>query len=949
MEPYLLISVFTLLTSIGFYFPIPFTNINPDRPLAERLVGALQLTATGECAARLYSYFSQNETNPRVHDARTTSYTPILEQFQQDNAQKTFQDSQNSPQTVTVFLTSTITGPHGAGHTIMPDNIYEVPTYPDWVVSRWSLQLEDEMLRNPNMYTAIILLFALVTWFFSRSRDSKISRNHDTTLLESKGNNAELVQALTRLFELISSQMSNTNTTPNISETFNASLQHVQEEVNRLQTDQKSEITSARFAALTDLVDDLKIKMASRLDLEELSTEIETSNSSLQSLKIQVDRLLEAPPSDLTVAEPTSMIDQFADLGMKFTSKTDFEQHLIKSTEMMDALNSQDVKIQQAVDRWNEFTTRLQDLQREIQDLRTNFDTKGKEVKDVTIGYAHLKEQQMEHHRFTERTLKDSKTMVLDLQNKVTSSENRTNALIQDIETLKQHTKNSKKTEMSTVVMTDQISELQAKMASAEEAIRKLEVEWEIWMQLDDPMQVPNTQAIDLGAKVESYMNTANSITRDLGALKHVTQESNDRTGELQGMFKSHESTIKRLTSDFEALKNTKHAPNNQLELLQKKVASHESATNTLIKDLDKLKHTILESNGKTDEVRGKLKSDEEALERLANEVRVLKNEKRDPNDEIKQLQEKVNLFDTSIEQLNQALETLKNDQQSRSQPEAGIEVKVNKIRSTLNEVDTIALTTRNDVDRNTARIKEIDQLTRTSRALLTQQGKELLKLREKLGITAPLTSPLYEGELAKSTASISSQMSSGKEPTKDIQIEPTQTFTIPKDGNPTSSAIHARGDSGRKDATHSTGDSTGDTTSDQLAKSTTSTTTLTCPPMDPVASVPGRKTPVPKEQDKNISRWDPAYEKPSAVPRDEKATSQTALGTIPSLKKAESKELSESMAKQTTLSSKPQSSSEASARQPDKNMSRWDPAYVGPEGPLSQNKKSGKKKPARK
>ncbi|EGE85000.1 hypothetical protein BDDG_07945 [Blastomyces dermatitidis ATCC 18188] len=963
MEPYLLIGVFTLLTSIGFYLPVPFTNIHPDRPLSERLVGALQLTATGECAARLYNYLStphQNdtdsyalETDPKGRDTRTTIYTPIPESFQQSNAQRAFQDSQSPPQTVTVFLTSTITSPHGAGHTIMPDNIYEVPTNPEWVLSRWSLQLEDEILRNPNMYTAIILLFAFVTWFLSRSRHSRISASHDTTLQASKGTDTEFVQALTRLFQLMmSSQINTTNTTPNISETFNASLQHVQEQVNRLQTEQKSEITSARFASLTDLVGDLENKMARRPDLEELSAKVKASNSSLQSLKVQVDRLLEAPHSKLTGAELASLIDQMPDLSLKFTPKADFDQMLIRSTEMTDTLNSQNMKIQQAVGRWNEFTTWLQDLRREIQGLRTSLDTKGKEVKDLTMGFAQLKEKQKEYHQVTQRTLTE-KTMVLELQKKITSSENKTNLLIQDVETLKRQAKNSEKTEISTVVLTDQIGELQAKMTSSEEAIQKLNREWELWMQGDDVseggglIKFPNTQAIDLGAKVESYISTASSITRDLDTLKRETQES---TGELQGKFTSHESTIKRLTGDLEALKNIKHSPNNQWELLQKEVASNENATKTLFGDLDKLKNAILESNSQTDEVRGKLRSSEDTLQRLANDVRALKNGRRDPNNEIKQLQEKVNLFDTSIERLTQTLETLKNGQQS------GIEAKVNKLRSTLNEVDTIALTTRNDVDRITARIKEVDQSNRTSRALLTQQGIELLKLREKLGIIAPLTSPFdNESELAQkdaamSTASMSSQISNRKELTKDIQNESAQTSTIPKDDklqpSATLSTIQARGDFGHRHASYSTEE----TTSKEPARPTTSTilATLASPPLDTVASVPGLKTSVPKQQDKNISRWDPAYEKADVIPRAEKIPSQVALGAIPPLKGAESKELNEPLAKQTTLPSK-HPSSEASSRQPDKNMSRWDPAYVGPEGTLSQDKKGGKKKSARK
>ncbi|OJD27588.1 hypothetical protein ACJ73_01010 [Blastomyces percursus] len=971
MEPYLLIGVFTLLTSIGFYLPVPFTNIHPDRPLSERLVDALQLTATGECAARLYSYLStphQNdtdsyafETDPKVHDTRTTTYTPIPENLQQGNAQRALQASQNPSQTVTMFLTSTITGPYGAGHTIMPGNIYEVPTNPEWVLSRWSLQLEDEMLRNPNMYTAIILLFVFATWLFSRSRHSEISGSYDTTLLASKGADTEFLQSLTRLFELmISSQINTTNTTPNILETSNAGLQHVQEQVNLLQTEQKSEITSARFASLTDLVGALENKMARRPDLEALSAKVKDSNSSLQSLKVQVDHLLEAPHSKLNGAELASLIDQMPDLTLKFTPKADLDQIFIRSTEMMDTLNSQDVKLQQALGRWNEFTTWLQDLRHEIQGLRTSLDTKGKEVKDLTMGFAHLKEKQKENHQVTQRTLTDSKTMVLELQKKIASSENKTDVLIQDVETLKRQAKNIKNPEISTVVLTDQIGELQAKMASSEEAIQKLNREWELWMQGDDvcegggPMRFPNTHAIDLGAKLESYMKTANSITRDLDTLKRETQES---TGELQGKFISHESTIKRLTGDLEALKNIENAPNNQWELLQKKVASNENATNTVIRDLDKLENATLESNSQTDEVRGKLRSSQESLQRLANDVRLLKNGKRDPNNEIKQLQEKINLFDISIERLTQTLETLKNGQQNGSQPEAGVEAKVDKLRSTLDQVDTIALTTRSDVDRITARIKEVDQSNRTCRALLTQQGIELLKLREKLGITAPLTSPFgNEGEVAQkdaAIASMSSQISSRIEPTKDIQIESAQTSTIPKDGKPqpsaTSSTIQARGDFGHRHTTYSTED----TTNEEPAKPTTSTTsaTLTSPPLGTVASAHGLKTSVPKQQDKTISRWEPAYEEADVIPRAGKRPSQ-ALSAIPSLKGAESKELNEPLSKQTTFSSKPQSnqpSSEASSKRPDKNMSRWDPAYVGTEGALSQDKKGGKKNPVRK
>lgn len=557
---YLLVGVFTLFTGIGFYHPVPLTNIHPERHLSERLVGALQLTATGECAARLYNYFTTPyhndgdayvfETDPKAHETYTTTHIPILEQFQQENAQRTPQDFQIPLQTVAVFVTSIVTDQHEASQTIMADNIYEVPTNPEWVLSRWGLLLEDEILRNPNMYTTIILLFAFGIWLLSHSRrHAKVSESHDTTLLPSKGTNAEFVETLTRLFELISRQNNTANTTTT-SEAFNSSLQHLQEQVNQLQREQGSKISCARFSSLGDLVDDLKNKMALQPDLEALSAKVEASDSGLQSLKKHIDHLLKAPHLKPTGAELTPLSTQVPDLKLKYTSKSDFDQLSTKSIEMMDVLNLQDTKFQQAVDRWNEFTTWLQELQVDIQDLRIVFETKGKEVKDLTIGFAQLKEKQTENHRGAQLTLMDTNATILEAKKKITSSDTRMGELAQEINTLKEHTKNSKKTEISTIVLADQIGEVQAKMASTEMTIQKLVREWEMWMQVDNvsegdgSTQAPNLQIMDLRAKVESYENAVTTMTGNLDTLKNSTAESNNQTGELQRKLKSHEPAI---------------------------------------------------------------------------------------------------------------------------------------------------------------------------------------------------------------------------------------------------------------------------------------------------------------------------------------------------------------------------------------------------------------------
>ncbi|KKZ61704.1 hypothetical protein EMCG_03733 [[Emmonsia] crescens] len=876
---YLLVGVFTLFTGIGFYHPVPLTNIHPERHISERLVGALQLTATGECAARLYNYFTTPyhndedsyvfETDPKAHETYTTTHIPILEQFQQDNVQRTHQDFQIPLQTVTVFVASVVTDQHGASQTIMADNIYEVPTNPEWVLSRWSLLLEGEILRSPNMYTTIILLFAFGVWLLSYSRrHAKISESHDTTLLPSKGTDTEFLETLTRLFELISRQNNTKNTTT--TEAFNSSLQHLQEQENQLQTEQGSKISCAHFSSLGDLVDDLKNKMALPPDLEALSAKVEASDSGLQSLKKHIDHLLKAPRLKPTGAELTPLSTQVPDLKLKYTSKSDLDQLSTKSTEIMDVLNLQDTKFQQAVDRWNEFTTWLQELQVDIQDLRVAFETKGKEVKDLTIGFAQPKEKQTENPRGSQQTLIDTNATILEVKKKITSSDTRMGELAQEVNTLKEHTKNSKKTEISTIVLADQIGELQAKMASSEMTTQKLVRDWEMWMQVDDvsegdgSTQAPNLQIVDLRAKVEWCENAVTTMTGNLDTLKN-SNSNICQTGELQRKLKSHEATVQRLADD----------------------------------------------------------------------LAVLKNVKQDPNNEVKQIQEKVNLCDTAIERLTKNLENLKIAQQSSSQPEMGADVKMERLRSTLNQVDTIALATRSDVERNTIQIKKVELSTQTCHSLLAQLGIEIFKLREKLDITTPLTNLLdIENELAqtdaaKTAASTLPPISSRRESAKVIRNESSQTSTVPKDGKPrpstTISAAKSKENTSRGDATSTSEEAVGKESKKPTIRAAISAP-LASAPLDPAASTPGKQ---PKKK---------------CVKRPPEAN--------PPLKGDKTKESSDLLGNQTTSSSKPPSypsSSTPSSRQPDKSISRWDPAYVGPERPFSRDKKGNKNKTSRK
>ncbi|KAG5297253.1 SMC (structural maintenance of chromosomes) domain-containing protein [Histoplasma ohiense] len=623
---------------------------------------------------------------------------------------------------------------------------------------------------------------------------------------------------------------------------------------------------------------------------------------------------------------------------------------------MMDTLDLQDVKLQQAVDRWNEFTTWLQELQENMQSLRVALETKGKEVKDLAMGFANLKENQKEDLQVAQRTLKDTQTAILELKKKITSSSKRTDELVQEIDTLKVQTNNNQKTEMSTVVLADQIDKLQAKAASSEEAIRKLNREWELWMQVDDvseaggSIQGPNTQAVGVRLEVESAENIANTKTGDLDTLKHAPQEPNNRTDEIQEKLRTHEAAVQRLSDELEALRNDKQGPINQFELLQNKIGTCEEATNTLVRDFEKFKNTTLESKSQSGELRGKLKSHEEILQRLSNDLRELNN-KKDSNNEFKELVEKIRSCDAAIEGLTKELETKKNDQQG-SQPD----MKIEKLKSTLNQVDTIALTTRCDVDRITTQIKEFGLSTQTCRTLLTQQGIEIFKIREKLGITSPLTSPLdiergmVQKDVAKSAAMFA-QVSSGKKSTKDNRNEPPQTSTVPGDDKPSPSTVTSETQLKEKLSWRDATSASEGTTSKESAKPSTQSTTSTSLASAPVASTPAPKRQAPKQQDKNISRWDPVYVESADIPEVEEKISQAAPRANPGLKGASTKE-SGDPSKQITSSSKSSAyppSSDPASNQPDENMSRWDPAYVGPEGALSHNKKVTKKKTFRK
>ncbi|WEW60569.1 hypothetical protein PRK78_006056 [Emydomyces testavorans] len=320
MEPTLLVMLFAGLTIFSSWFSVPLTTLNPQRPVAERLVGSFQLTAAVQGVSTIYCRFNQpgNEFLGLFNHTLLSS-VPIREETRGERVSKTASFEQAATATPTATATTSIiptpTVPFGGAEHIVYDAFFDNGSaYPEWFIARLVSLAGEHVRQHPNVYTVatgFVLVQVLTMTYLARQIQKLVQGNRQQNRANADIDNLEDFLANFKSLERRFNDLSATvNAWPQqLSELVGDGSVQIRTLVDRLGTQfeklqrQVNDLANAseksqdngmatQIEALAAVVEDLKQKMSApqsdALDadfLKSLQTQVKELAASMEQLK----------------------------------------------------------------------------------------------------------------------------------------------------------------------------------------------------------------------------------------------------------------------------------------------------------------------------------------------------------------------------------------------------------------------------------------------------------------------------------------------------------------------------------------------------------------------------------------------------------------------------------------------------------------------------------------
>ncbi|EEP80654.1 predicted protein [Uncinocarpus reesii 1704] len=359
MEPTILVVLFAGLTIFSNWFSVPLTTLNPQRPVAERLVGSFQLTAAAQGVSALYCRFNQpvNDFSSLLNQT-LPSTDPVLGETLVSRVLETATDDSIPSATVTTAIIPTPTVPFGGAEHIVFDNflVEDSSEYPEWFVARLGLLVGDHMRRHPNIYTvaaSLVLVQSMVMMWFARQIQRLTRELHGVSSQPLEGAGFEHVQAQ------LAAEQSRVNSFIAKFEGFVDNFQSLERRFNDL-----SATVSAWPQQIPELVGDGLVQIRTQVDqfdarfeqLQRQVTDFATEKATnakdsgfLQSLQDQVQGLVaqwEAKPWELPQSE----------LAVRLQGFNERLEQLPPSSPSVDSkeLTTRITRLQKDLDQWKE-------------------------------------------------------------------------------------------------------------------------------------------------------------------------------------------------------------------------------------------------------------------------------------------------------------------------------------------------------------------------------------------------------------------------------------------------------------------------------------------------------------------------------------------------------------------------------------------------------------------
>lgn len=178
MEPSLLMALFAGLAILSTWVSVPFTTLNPQRPVMERLVGSFQLTAAAHGISSLCCRSNQPENNISALWNQTLPFeVPLPEETLVPPVTQMVADEEASTTTIHSAMIPTPTAPFAGARHIVYDTFEESPirNNPEWFIARLIILVGKHVRCHNKLYTLAILSIVQVmaTRYFIGAKQSR--------------------------------------------------------------------------------------------------------------------------------------------------------------------------------------------------------------------------------------------------------------------------------------------------------------------------------------------------------------------------------------------------------------------------------------------------------------------------------------------------------------------------------------------------------------------------------------------------------------------------------------------------------------------------------------------------------------------------------------------------------------------------------------------------------
>ncbi|PGH15091.1 hypothetical protein AJ79_02617 [Helicocarpus griseus UAMH5409] len=511
MELYILASIFTAITTFGFYYPVPFTNIRPDSSLRARLFGALQLTVSAECTAWLYNYFttpqyddshaSVLEINSTISEAPSIIHEDPLEESRQDTADN-LPGFQSSTETVTIHVTPTLTSNNETTQAPIPV-LYKFRVNIGWVLYTW---------------VAFAPLFAFCTWWIASHMNLEAREFKDAQFA-----------MLNELIEDLKHKTAPRLVVDDLASkagVFDYKLQVLKSQMDQL-------LKTAHSGATTGLGMDfsgnkalgLRAKAASKGDIDELHVRSAEIMAMVNSQDKKVQGLQDSIHSLQTAFEAKGKKTNDPPMDLKGL-------HTQQAGEHINALQTSAAT--QKI---------LSEVGRQVVSSEARID-------QIVQDFTELKKKNDKDSKWAFTLNQAVMDQTDELQAKVASAEVRIQGLVKDIE-ISMPVDDTADAGRSMEELDDQMAELRNKVESYRKLTDRLAKDL-----VDFKKMAPGQDTQELQGKLKSHEVTLERFFGDMTALKDIMRDSSSQTNQLQNRIDSCEAALEQLTKSLTTVKD---------------------------------------------------------------------------------------------------------------------------------------------------------------------------------------------------------------------------------------------------------------------------------------------------------------------------------------------------------------------------------------------------------